>query len=63
VTDELSPLHSAATTLRELTSRITAVADQRLEAGDEGAAGDLYEVERALRTAARKLARAMQPRR
>jgi hypothetical protein len=63
VTDELSPLSSAATTLRELTDRITATAEERLAAGDEGAAGDLFEVERALRNAGRKLARAMNPRR
>jgi hypothetical protein len=63
VTDQLSPLQSAATTLRELTERITALADDRLAAGDEGTASDLYEVERALRTASRKLARVTAPRR
>jgi len=63
VTDELAALQSAATTLRELTARIAKVAEERLEAGDEGAAGDLIEVERALRNAARKLSRAMNPRR
>jgi len=63
VPDELPSLSSAATTLRELTARITATAEQRLAEGDEGAAGDLFEVERALRNASRKLERAMAPRR
>ncbi len=61
--DPLAALHSVATTLREMTTRIRAQADDLLADGDEGTASDLYEVERALRTADRKLARILAPRR
>lgn len=49
-------LSSAATTLDELVTRITEAADELGSVGDEGLAHDLYEVERALRTAQRRLA-------
>ena len=55
--DELAGLQSAATSLAELTRTITDAADRLLAAGADGAASDLYEVERALRNASRKLTR------
>jgi hypothetical protein len=61
--DPRAPLHSVATTLREMTARIRASAEEHLADGDEGTASDLYEVERALRTADRRLARILAPRR
>lgn len=48
-------LASAATTLEDLTARITATAERLLAAGDEAAAADLFDVERALRNASRRL--------
>jgi hypothetical protein len=48
-------LSSAATSLEELLNRVTEVADDERASGDEGVAHDLYEVERALRTAHRRL--------
>jgi hypothetical protein len=53
--DDLAPLASAATSLTELTRRILDAADQRLAAGDEAGAADLYEIERSLRQALRRL--------
>jgi hypothetical protein len=49
-------LDSATATIEELVRRISAAADQQQTDGDEAAAGDLYDVERALRAAARRLA-------
>jgi hypothetical protein len=48
-------LDSAASTIEELVRRISAAADQQQSAGDEAAASDLYDVERTLRAAARRL--------
>jgi len=51
-------MSALATTLDELTARVTALA-QRLDRGPtEGVAIDLFEVERSLRTATRRLQRA-----
>jgi hypothetical protein len=48
-------LTSVATTLAELTQRVTAMADEATSVKDEGEASELYEVERALRAAMRRL--------
>jgi hypothetical protein len=48
-------LSSVATAARELTQRITAMADAATEAQDDAAAHELYEAERALRAASRRL--------
>ncbi|HZN15090.1 MAG TPA: hypothetical protein VFB78_12510 [Acidimicrobiales bacterium] len=48
-------LSSVTTAVVELTQRITAMADAATAAKDEGVASELYEAERALRTAARRL--------
>lgn len=54
---ELDPaqLSALATTLSELTERVTAVADQFQSSPREDVAADLYEVERNLRAASRRL--------
>jgi hypothetical protein len=55
MTTARAPLSSLATTLDELTDRVTEAADAlSVERGDLGA--DLYEVERSLRAASRRLA-------
>jgi hypothetical protein len=48
-------LSSAVTTLDELVARITGVAETMHQAGDESLAADLFEVERSLRMAHRRL--------
>jgi hypothetical protein len=48
-------LSSVATTLDELTQRITDAADHYQDAAKEDVASDLYEVERALQAAGRRL--------
>ena len=48
-------LSSVAHTLDELTTRVTATADRAQARNDEVLAADLYEVERALRAADRRL--------
>ncbi|CAN5163718.1 hypothetical protein BH18ACT4_BH18ACT4_02180 [soil metagenome] len=50
-------LSSVATALDDLTTRVTEVADRYNGTARDDLAADLYEVERALRTAARRLAR------
>ncbi|HZM29351.1 MAG TPA: hypothetical protein VFB77_02610 [Acidimicrobiales bacterium] len=51
-------LSALATTLEDVTTRITAVADRYQGSPNRGDIADgLYEVERSLRTAARKLER------
>jgi hypothetical protein len=61
MTHDAAQLSSVATALEELTARVLAVAERR-EAGagttgrDDAVAADLYEVERALRAASRRLA-------
>lgn len=52
-----SQLSSAATTLEELTARITALADEYRGSEREDVTLDLDEVERSLRTAVRRLQR------
>ena len=47
-------LSSVASAVEELTARITAMAEAALAVKDESAASELYEVERALRTATRR---------
>jgi hypothetical protein len=48
-------LSSASSSLEELLIRVTEVADDCRTSGDESTAHDLYEVERALRMAHRRL--------
>lgn len=48
-------LDSSATTIDDLLTRISAAADQYQAAGDEATAADLYEVERSLQAARRRL--------
>ena len=62
VPDPRPTLSSVATSLQELTQRVEASASALLEAGDESGATDLFEVERALRNAQRKLARVLDDR-
>ena len=56
-TDHRASLQSASTTLDELRQRVTAAADGSLSGGDAAGATELYEVERSLRQAARRLHR------
>ncbi|MAW72429.1 MAG: hypothetical protein VX823_04045 [Actinomycetota bacterium] len=51
-------LSSLQTAIRELSERITAAADELVGTSDEDVAIDLYEVERSLRTAQRRIVRA-----
>ena len=53
--DQRAVLSSAVTTLDELVARITGVAEDLHSAGDESLASDLFEVERSLRMAHRRL--------
>ena len=55
MTGHQAQLASLSTALDELTERVTATADE-VKAEDEELALDLYEVERSLRTAGRRLA-------
>jgi hypothetical protein len=55
VDDQRAVLSSAVTTLDELVARITGVAEALHQAGDESLAFDLFEVERSLRMAHRRL--------
>lgn len=48
-------LDSSATTIDDLLARISAAADQYQASGDEATAADLYEVERSLQAARRRL--------
>jgi hypothetical protein len=57
VNDEQANLLSCATSMDDITQRITATADRMADAGNDAVAADLYEVERALRNANRRLAR------
>jgi hypothetical protein len=50
-----SQLSSMSTSLRELTTRITDVAESLAGTDQDNVAGALYEVERALNAAARRL--------
>ena len=51
-------LSSLQTAIRELSERITAAADELVGTSDEDVAIDLYEVDRSLRTAQRRIVRA-----
>tara|TARA_B100001250_G_scaffold385270_1_gene380863 strand:+ start:3975 stop:4169 length:195 start_codon:yes stop_codon:yes gene_type:complete len=51
-------LSSLETAIRELSDRITAAADELLGTKEEAAALDLYEVERNLKTAQRRISKA-----
>jgi len=51
-------LSSLETAIRELSDRITAAADELIGTAEEDVALDLYEVERSLRTAQRRISRA-----
>ncbi len=53
--DQRAVLSSAVTTLDDLVARITGVAETMHRAGDESLAADLFEVERSLRMAHRRL--------
>jgi hypothetical protein len=57
VNDERARLLSLATSLDDITARITATAEERSAAGDDATAADLFEIERTLRNANRRLAR------
>ncbi len=48
-------MSSATTSLADLVETVRATAEAALAAGDEATATDLFEVERALRTALRRL--------
>ena len=51
-------LSSLETAIRELTERITAAADELMGTSGEDVAIDLYDVERSLRTALRRISKA-----
>ena len=51
-------LSSLETAIRELTERITAAADELMGTSGEDVAIDLYDVERSLRTAQRRISKA-----
>ena len=53
--DQRAVLSSAVTSLDELVARITGVAEEMHRRGDESLAADLFEVERSLRMAHRRL--------
>ena len=55
MTNQRAQLDSAATTIGDLISRVGASAEHYEDDGDEASANDLYEVERALRAAHRRL--------
>lgn len=55
MSNQRAQLDSAATTIEDLITRVGAAADDHEQLGDEAAAGDLYEVERSLRAAHRRL--------
>lgn len=58
MTDEHAELSSLATTLDDVLSRVTASAERLLPA-DEQTAAELFEVERSLRVATRRLSAAV----
>ena len=55
--DDRAQLASVATALDELTDRVTRLAEEMNGAADEQAATELFEIERTLRQAARRLDR------
>jgi outer membrane murein-binding lipoprotein Lpp len=54
-------LSSLASSLDELTKRVATAASEAQAAGSEMVAADLYEIERSLTTAQRRLARILKP--
>lgn len=54
-------LASIAATLDDLKTRVVETATACAEAGDESKAGELYEVERSLLQASRRMARLLRP--
>lgn len=60
--DPRAELSSLATALENLTERVTAIAETADRTADETLAGELYEVERALAGAQRRLARVVRER-
>jgi len=61
VSVSLAALSSIASSLDELTKRVAGAADDAQTAGAEVMAADLYEIERSLATAQRRLARLLRP--
>ena len=57
MSDDRAQLASVATALDELTARITRLAEEMNGAHDEQAADELFEIERTLQQAARRLDR------
>lgn len=55
MTNQRAQLDSAATTIDELVARIAAAAEHHEDQGEVDAANDLYDVERSLRAAHRRL--------
>jgi len=55
--DDRPQLASVATALDELTGRVTRLAEELTRAADEQAATELFEIERTLQQAARRLDR------
>ena len=55
MTNDRPALASAATTIDELIKRVSTAAERFESSGDEATASDLYDVERSLRAAARRL--------
>ena len=53
--DVRARMSSATTSLADLVETVSATAEAALAAGDEATATDLFEVERSLRTALRRL--------
>lgn len=59
MSSDLAALTSLATALDELTERLTSIASAHVTGTDEHLASDLFEVERSLRGASRRLERAL----
>ncbi len=57
VIEQFARLQSVSASIEDLTQRITATADELMASGDEASASGLFEVERAMRNAQRRLAR------
>jgi len=55
VSSEQAQLSSVTTTLEDLVDRVSSTAEAALAVGDESLAADLFEVERSLRSALRRL--------
>lgn len=62
MSDPRAELSSVSTALDDLARRLTAIAEAAAGRGDEALAGELYEVERALGGAQRRLGRVVEGR-